>query len=206
MLKFDDAAVKQIAATIREIESRSSAELVVEIRGRSGSYAHADHRLAALLAIVSLIVLVFMPFEVPPIAVILDPIAVYLAGLMFSRRSDPLRRLFTKSAERAQAVRTQAAALFHDRGIANTASETGILFYASLLERRIEVLADRGLLRRLVPHEWNAQLADLRDAHSLDPESVIAALQRLGAMLARDVPVGEGDVDELSSVPEIKLK
>src|SRR6185369_2017298 len=175
----------------------------VEIRRRSGSYAHADARFAAALALLSLVILVFMPFEVPAIVVILDPIAAYLAGIAVARNSDALRRLFTSARERETAARTHAAALFHDRGIANTSGETGLLLYASLLERRIEVLADRGLLRRLVPTDWNAALSNIRKERVLDPDEILNAIRALDALLARDVPRADGDVNELADMPEI---
>jgi putative membrane protein len=197
---FDKEA---ITAAVREVESRTAAEVVVEIHTRSGSYAHADARFAALLALLSLVVLVFMPFVVPPIAVILDPILAWLAGIAIARRSDTLRRLFSTNAERTAAVRTHAAAMFHERGIANTSAETGLLLYASLLERRIEVLADRGLLRRLVPHDWNALLIEIRKERPLDPDAILTSIRSLGALLARDVPRGADDVNELADAPEI---
>jgi uncharacterized membrane protein len=78
-----------------------------------------------------------------------------------------------------------------------------LLLYASLLERRIEVLADRGLLRRLVPHDWNALLIEIRKERPLDPDAIITSIRSLGALLARDVPRGADDVNELADAPEI---
>jgi uncharacterized membrane protein len=190
---------------VREVESRSSAELVVEVRARSGSYAHAEGRAAAVAVLLSLAVLVFMPVTVPAWTVLLDVIAVYPVGLLFARRSDAVRRLFTSRRERLQAVRTHAAALFHDRGVANSSGETGVLLLASLLERRIEVLADRGLLRLVVANDWNAALAALHDELPIDEERLVAAIHRIGGVLERDVPAGASNVDELSSVPEVDL-
>ncbi|HEX2059667.1 MAG TPA: hypothetical protein VHK90_02920 [Thermoanaerobaculia bacterium] len=196
---------QQVADVVRDIESRSSAELVVEIRARAGSYAHADSRCGALLALLSLAVLVFMPLVVPPITVLLDPIPFYFLGVVISRRSDALRRLFSTRSERLEAVRTRAAALFHDRRVSETEGETGVLFFASLLERRIEVLADRGVLRAVDPSEWNAALAELHGERSIDPEHVVAALRKIGALLERALPAGDVNVDELPSVPEVSL-
>ena len=204
--QFESAATRSIGEAVRELESRSAAELVVEIRARSGSYAHADARFAAFLALVSLAVLVYMPFTVPPVAVLLDPVAFYAVGLAIAKRSDSLRRLFTTRKERQQAVLTHAAALFHNRGVANTSGETGVVLFVSLLERRIEVLADRGVLLKVDANEWNAALAALHAEQPLDPEVVIAAIRRLGAVLERDLPAGAVNEDELSSVPEISLR
>lgn len=197
---------QKVGDVIGEIESRSSAELVVEIRARAGSYAHADARFGALLAFVSLVALVFMPLVVPPIAVVLDPLPFYILGVVIARRNDVLRRMFTTRKERLEAVRTRAAALFHDRRVSETEGETGVLVFASLLERRVEILADRGVLRAVNPSEWNAALAELHVERRLDPDVVIAALRRTGAMLERDLPAGAINADELPSAPVVSLR
>jgi putative membrane protein len=203
--QFDAEAVRRIGDAVRDVESRSAAELVIEIRARAGSYALADARFAALLAFVSLVVLVFMPFTVPPIAVLLDPVAVYVLGLAIAKRGDALRRLLTSKRERLEAVRMHAAALFHQRGVANTGGETGMLFFVSLLERRIEVLADRGLLQKVDASEWNAALAELHLERQLDPDAVVAAIRRVGNIVARDAPAGTVNEDELSNAPEVSF-
>lgn len=203
--KFDAAAARALGDAVRELESRSAAEVVIEVRARSGSYAQADHRFAAALAIASLAFILFMPWVVPPITVLLDPIAFYSLGYVLSRRSNALRRLFTSRRQRLEAVRTHAAALFHDRGIANTSQETGVLLYVSLLERRMEVLADRGLLQKVHANEWNAAVAALHRDRPLDPGAVLDALRSLGAILTRDLPAGAENADELTNLPEMRL-
>lgn len=203
--KFDAAAVRAIGDAVRELESRSAAELMVDVRARSGSYEHADARFAAFLALLSLAVILYMPWVVPPIAVLLAPFAFYFLGMGLARWSRTLRRLCTTRHERLAAVRTQAAALFHERGVANTSEETGVLLYVSLLERRMEVLADRGLLRHVNAAEWNAALAEVHRERPIDPEAVLAAIRTLAAILQRDVPAGETNVDELSNEPGVQL-
>ncbi len=204
-MSFDAAAARAIGDAVRDLEQRSAAELIVDVRARSGSYAHADSRFAATLAIVSLAVLVFMPWVVPPITVILDPIAFYVIGIAISRHSAGLRRLFTTRRERLETVRTHAAASFQERGVANTSAETGVLLFVSLLERRMEVVADRGLLRRVNATDWNAATADLHRDQDIDSDAVIAAIRAFGAILERDVPADDGNPDELTNAPEIQL-
>ena len=204
--KFDAVAARRIGQAVRDVESRTAAELVVEIRARSGSYAHAEARFAAAATLLSLIVLVFMPWSVPPVAVLFDAAIIYAAALIAARRSNAARRLCTSPRERLRAVRTHAAALFFERGVANTAEESGVILYVSLLERRIEVLADRGVLRKVAPHEWNAMLAALREERALDAEALIEAIRALGAVLERALPAGTTNVDELPNAPRIDLR
>ena len=196
---------QQLGDVVRDVESRSAAELVVEVRARAGSYAHADARFGATLALFSLVVLVFMPLVVPPLTVLLDAPAFYLLGVLISRYCDPLRRVFTTKKERAELVHMRAAALFHERRVGETERETGVLFFASMLERRIEVIADRGVLRAVQANEWNALLADFHDIRVHNASEVAAALRRVGALLERDLPAGDVNADELPNAPEVVL-
>ena len=52
--------------------------------------------------------------------------------------------------------------MFYEAGIANTNAEMGVLIYLSLLERRLELIADRGVLKAVPSREWNQRVAELR--------------------------------------------
>src|SRR6266542_2428345 len=75
--------------------------------------------------------------------------------IIFSARGDWLRRLLTTGKFREKAARAGAAAMFYEAGIANTSAENGVLIYLSLLERQMEVIADRGILKCVPPLKWN---------------------------------------------------
>ncbi len=202
---YDSAATTRLAAAVREVESRSCAELVLEIQSRSGSYAHADARFGALLAFISLAAVLGLPVSFPPYALIIDTVAFFFIGLAISKRSKNVRRLMTSNRERVDAVRARAAALFFERGLANTSEETGLLLFVSLLEQRAELLADRGLLRLVPPEEWNAVRASIHSTRQFAPDDVIAIVQRLGAILHVCAPASGENLDELTSLPQLDL-
>lgn len=198
MKRLDPAVTQSITEAIHELERCSCAEVVVEVRARSGSYTHADARFASLLAFLALLFLLFSPWSFGPVWVAIDVALVWLAALLV--RSDGARRLMTTRREREAAVRTAAAAAFHDRGVANTSGETGVLVYLSVLERRLELLADRGVLEAVPSLEWNRIAAEAR-ARNATPETLAEVVRALTPLLERQLPVREGDVDELCNVP-----
>jgi putative membrane protein len=197
---LDPKIARAITDAVHELEGRSCAEVVVEIRSRSGPYGHAEGRVAALVALVALLVLLFSPWTFAPPWVVIDVVIAYFLGLFAARRSDVLRRLVTSARERATSVRTTAAAVFHERGIANTESETGMLVYLSLLERRIEILADRGVLKAVPPLTWN-QLLDLGARHGGTAQTLVEIVRGLAPLLEQHLPARAGDTDELSNAP-----
>ncbi len=205
MKQLDPATTQAIVDAVQALERCSCAEAVVEVRARSGSYSHADARFASLAAFVALLVLLFSPWHFAAGWVAVDVALAWVLGLFISKKSINVRRLMTTSKERADRVRLVAAAVFHDRGLANTKEETGVLVYHSVLEGRIEILADRGVLEVVPALEWNRLVAEAR-AKNATPRTLVEVVTALTPLLERHMPVREGDVDELCNVPRFEIE
>jgi putative membrane protein len=205
--KFDQSSCKALTERIAQIEKNTNAELVVVVRARSDHYRHADYLFGALLALAGLLFLVFSPFEFHPYWFVVDVIVLFVAGFYVSSRSNTLRRLLTSSKFRTEAVRKSAAAMFYDAGIANTSAELGLLIYLSLLERRLELIADRGVLKAVPSLEWNQLLFELQQAGSKpEPQSLETAMQRLGKLLAEHVPATGENPNELPDLARFEFE
>ncbi len=200
--RFDDSARDALTSCVKEIEQTTDAEVVLIVRARSGAYRHADFLFGALLAFTGLVVLLFSPVEFHPYWVLIDVVLLFLLGFLISSRSNWLRRLLTTRKFRKATVRTHAAAMFYEAGIANTDAETGVLIYLSLLERRLELIADRGVLKAVPAMEWNEELFELHEAgRQADPEAFQKALAKLGALLACHLPATGKNPNELPDLP-----
>src|ERR1051325_4803314 len=160
--KFDKTASDAIGAAIREIEAKTNAEIVVAVRGRSGTYRHADYLFGAIVALLGLLFVLFSPWEFHTYWIPFDVIGLFVAGAFISSRGDWIRRLLTTGKFRAQAARAGAAAMFYEAGIANTSAENGLLIYLSLVGRQMEVIADRGILKAIPPLKWNQAVFELK--------------------------------------------
>ena len=205
--KFDQAACEALAQQVREIESNTDAEIVIVVRARSGPYRHADYLFGALLAFAGLLFVLLSPFDFHTYWVPLDVALLFVLGAFVSSRSNLARRLLTTKKFRARAARTGAAAMFYEAGIANTHAENGLLIYLSLLERRLEVFADRGILTSVPALEWNQALFDLNQAGlSAEPDNLSKALQDLGVLLRKHKPATGENPNELPDMPRFELK
>ncbi len=205
--KFDQAACEALAQQVREIESNTDAEIVIVVRARSGPYRHVDYLFGALLAFAGLLFVLLSPFDFHTYWVPLDVALLFVIGAFVSSRTNLIRRLLTTKNFRAHAARTGAAAMFYEAGIANTHEENGLLIYLSLLEQRLEVLADRGILTSVPALEWNHALFELKQAgRRASPDSLVKALQDLGALLAKHKPATGENPNELPDMPRFELK
>ena len=97
--------------------------------------------------------------------------------------------------------RARAAALreFHHRGMADTRGRTGILLYVAAAERYAEVVGDVAISARVGEAEWRGVIEALQDEMTAGrtAEALVAAIGRIGAILARHAPPDADDRDEL---------
>lgn len=205
--RFNQSACDELADCVREIENQTDAEIVIAVRARSASYRHADYLCGAVLAFAGLLFLLFAPFEFQHYWVAIDVVLLFLLGAYISSRSNALRRFLTSEDYRAESVRQGAAAMFYEAGIANTDAEMGVLIYLSLLERRLELIADRGVLKAAPPLEWNERVYELHRAGRVPQlDTLREKIKELGALLAEHLPPTGENPNELPDMPRFDLK
>jgi len=204
--KFDQPACDSLAQCVKEIEQGTDAELVIVVRGTSGNYRHADYLFGAVIAFVGLLILLFIPIDFPPVLVPIDVAGSFIVAAFLCSRSKSLRRRLTSEKFRKAAVRRGAAAMFYEAGIANTTAEVGIIVYLSLLERRLELIADRGVLKAVPPLEWNHIQFELKEVgRNPEADSLVKALQNFGTLLSKHLPATGENPNELPDMPRIEL-
>jgi len=73
-----------------------------------------------------------------------------------------------------------------------------VLFFLSLLERKIWVLADKGIYEKWIKRPLtDMQMRFLRGERGASLRCLSHAIQEVGALLSRHFPITPGDTDEL---------
>ncbi len=196
---FDAGARDAIERAVRTAESRTSGEIVPVVVDRSHDYAGVRAAAAALLAFAAgLIVLEFAPrpaLWLPP-----AQIAVFVGGYWLAGRRS-LLRLLVPAARAADFVDRAAKLRFLEEGLVETRERTGILIYVSLLEHRVEVLADCGIDAQVEDGTWDGVVRLILDgvrARKAE-EGLCAAIELCGDLLAARFPPRPDDEDELEN-------
>jgi uncharacterized membrane protein len=99
--------------------------------------------------------------------------------------------------------RQRAVELFAIQRVWDTEENTGILIYVQLVDRRVEILADRGITTCVPQAEWDAICREM-EASFRDGEwrrGALQAVARAGALLAKHFPAGQSNPNELSDQP-----
>lgn len=110
----------------------------------------------------------------------------------------PLRVLL-----RRQTARERAADLFVRLGVGNTEEATGILIYVQLVDRRVEILADRGIDARVAQVEWEGICREMEAAFSEGAwrRGVLDAIDRASCLLQVHFPARGRNPNELDDRP-----
>ena len=104
-------------------------------------------------------------------------------------------------------ARQRAAMVFAKLRVWDTEQNNGVLLYVELADHRIEIVADRGIARRVPQREWDAVCERMRDAFRAGrfEQGVVDAVGEVGALLACHFPAVEGTANpnELTNRPAV---
>ena len=102
-------------------------------------------------------------------------------------------------------TRQRAQQVFSLLRVWDTNDNSGVLLYLQLAERRVELVADRGIAARVEAAQWQAICADFAsDMHggSAD-DAVLRCLSRINALLATHFPATHDNPRELPDEPMV---
>ncbi len=154
---------EKVRGAVAAAEAGLTAEIVPCVFEQSSPYPEsiwAGAGAGMSLAVGALFLLdVLHPVWLPLSRLILWVPAAGLAGAALGRWCGPVRRALIGGARMEAAVARRAKEVFFDRGIARTAGRDGVLIFASLLERRVVVLADEAVRAKVPPAAWDAAVA-----------------------------------------------
>lgn len=192
---LSEAERDRVEAAVRQAEAGTAGEIVVVLSRQAASYRSVPllyGLLGALLAPWPLIGLTGLSamriFAVQLAVALLCMVVGWLRPLA----------LLPHSVKRARA-REAAAREFVARGMADTRGRTGVLLFVAAAERYAEVIGDLAIKGRVADTEWRGVIDALVPAIAAGraADGLTAAVERIGAILARTVPPESPARDEL---------
>lgn len=159
MAFLSEADKQRLQAQIKDIEQKTSGELVTVIARESDPYPYIPLLWAGLISL-----------AVPPLVLVLQltwPLAlvsivqlVLFLVLAVALRSPALKmHLIPAKVKQRRAART-AREQFLELGLHHTAGRSGVLLFVSIGERYVEVLADKGINEKVTQETWDSIVAD----------------------------------------------
>jgi len=195
MKRFD---TKQIEAAVKQAEGGTTGEIVVQVVPSSDAYAGVTGAWA-FVGLVLASVLAYSSWHFTLLGFV-ECQAIGLFGLALLSQIPTLRRLTLPKKLAAARVHRESLAHFTALGLAQTKERTGILIYISLLEHRVEILADSGIHAKVGAGYWDKQVAQIIRGirEGRETEGVCLAIGEMGKQLAEHFPGRHHNPNELS--------
>ena len=198
---FTRAARKRVGEAVTDAELHTAAEFVVVVRHSTGPWREVDVGAGAVVAFCVLLLLVFHPAPVADASIPVDVFVSFALSALLVSSLGAVKRAFLPTRRVTQQVRMAARSAFVDQGVSRTTGRTGVLVFVSMLERRVEVLADVGVDAKLLEAQANALEESVRRGPDFD--RFVEAVRALGPALAASLPRSADDVNELPDAPVI---
>ncbi|MBI2253727.1 MAG: TPM domain-containing protein [Proteobacteria bacterium] len=150
---IDEKAQDRIEAAIMAAELRSRAELVAVIAGRAGEYRATGIALATIGAFLAgILVWALVPWS-DTSRVLLAEFGIFLVLLLCLELTPLGDRLTPGHVLRGSAQRL-AHAIFLEQGLAYTPERNAVMFFVSVAERHVEIIADAAIDAKVDQAQW----------------------------------------------------
>jgi uncharacterized membrane protein len=102
-------------------------------------------------------------------------------------------------------TRARARQVFAELGVWDTEENSGVLVYVELVDRKIEIVADRGIAHRVSQSEWDAVCRAMEHAFRQNQyeAGALAAIGTITEILARHFPPTGANPNELPDKPAV---
>ena len=214
---LSDADHDRVSAAVSAAEAATAGEIVTIVTDRSDGYTDVALAWATLVAFTALTAYALFPdfylalidrltgawaSEWTPREVLLLALAgttLKFLGMLALQLWQPLKFWLIPPPVKARRVLARAVTCFKVGAERRTHGRTGILIYLSMREHRAEIVADAAIAGKVAPEVWGetmaAMLAEIRQGRTAD--GMIAAVEKVGAVLAEHFPRAEDDQNEL---------
>lgn len=200
---FTTETKADVKAAVKFIESTTSAEIVVSVAARSGTYRDADFLVGFVASFFFVTLLAFFaPESFPDWSLPLASLVGFALGVFASSQIWLLKSAISPRARKLDAVLAASRAYFVTNRLTRTKGRTAILVYVSAFERAVSIVPDLG-----VPETLSKVLAEAHDGMSRalasqDSAQFVLALKSIAPALRDAMPRADDDENELPDAPD----
>jgi len=200
MIEITQAERDKISQAVLEAEKHTTGEIVPMIVTQSDDYSGARWRLAVAGALFSGFLAYFFLADYDPVWMLYAQIPGLYIGYALGNFG-VLLRPFMLEEKIDEEVKQRALQAFYEHNLHATKDRTAILIMVSLLERRVEILADAGINSKVSKDTWQGIVSDMITCIKTNDlsEGFCIAVSECGDILAKDFPGNRDNPDEVSN-------
>jgi len=221
-LKLSKDDMKKIGSAVKTAESKTSGEIATAMIKESYDYAIYELMFAVIAGFIYFVMMMFFAGNVEQFlqGKFWDYSVNYLimfygfstfiviALFYFIGNLSCVDRLIVPKKIRNQKVTERATRYFMESGVYNTKDRTGILIFISIMEHRVELLADSGISEKIPKEKWQNIVDNI--IKGIKEKDIAAhltgSINECGDLLAQHFSIQADDKNELTDSIEILEK
>ena len=166
--KLSKDEMKKIGSAVKKAESKTSGEIATAMIKESYDYAIYELMFAVIIGFLYFVIMMFFvgnietflqekfwDYSVNYLIMFYGCSSFIIITIFyFIGNISSIDRLIVPKKIRNQKVKERATRYFMESGVYNTKDRTGILIFISIMERRVELLADSGISEKIPKEKW----------------------------------------------------
>jgi putative membrane protein len=153
-----------------------------------------------VLSFIILLYLLYAPLYFSEIFVPIIIAVSFFVGALIVRFFPPIKALLISNKRKLHHVNREAHAYFLEKELTETMDRTAFLVYISLLEKKCELIPDKGVESAIPLGEWQelqSHFQQLFTAKKPVPQAIIETLSQMVPYFSQYLPPAEDNMDEL---------
>lgn len=191
---------KQITETIKNVENKTIGEVAVMVVESSDQYPEAEIIGSIFISSFISLLLSILFFNQNMWVFIFFCLFLFVPILYILKRFPTLKALFLNPDRVEECVYERAVKGFYEKRLYKTKMHTGVLFFISLLEKKVWVLADEGIYKKIQQDTLNKYAQRVAEGIKSNKtcEALCSSIEEIGETLAKYFPYEIGDINELT--------
>ena len=191
---------EQISKEIENLEKLSSAELVAVIAKRSSNYKYVSLIISIFLVFSTSFILFFIK-EISTLELLQYQLLIFMGTTLIFEKFDNLILKILPQSYKHQKASLYAKEQFNNLRLNKTKSKQVLMFFVSLDEKYVHILADNKISKK-IPDEFWQQLVyeftqDVKKENFLN--GYLKAINTSKSILIKHFPIQKNDENELSN-------
>ena len=213
LMNISPTQMREIADTVADAEKKTTGEIALAVVYQSDSYAFVELFVAFCASFLSFFILflcsspiwnllertVWFPSPAQLTAVIGSGAAIVVFIVYLLVNIPAIDRLIIPNDLKKRRVYARALQHFVESGVYKTTEHSGVLIFASVLERKFFVIADSGIAAKVAQNEWDGICKIMTDGlkEHQAAHAFISAVKECGRILQEYFPNKEENPNEL---------
>lgn len=212
--KLSEADNDRVRKAVAQAESKTSGEIVTAIIRESSDYAFYELRASLAGGFLYYMISLFFYSDISlflqrlfwsysdiyPILFLGSTTALVIGLLYVAANIEGVDRLIVPSRIIGKKVNRRALLFFGESGLFDTKDRTGVLIFISQREKRVELIADKGINSKVEEKAWTEVVDKLigRLKENKMVDGLVEAVTSCGDMLEEHFPIEPDDENELT--------